>query len=53
VTLGGPIAIVESGGSPPVFAEGERLAADAAQGVSIEPGTQEIGATLTVTFAIS
>lgn len=53
VTLGGPIAIVESGGAPPVFAEGERLAADAAQGVSIEPGTQEIGATLTVTFAIS
>jgi uncharacterized protein len=53
VTLGGPIAIVESGGSPPVFAEGERLAADAAQGVAIEPGTQEIGATLTVTFAIS
>jgi uncharacterized protein YggE len=53
VTLGGPIAIVESGGSPPVFAEGERLAADAAQGVPIEPGTQEIGATLTVTFAIS
>jgi uncharacterized protein YggE len=27
--------------------------ADAAQGVPIEPGTQEIGATLTVTFAIS
>ncbi|MEX2465160.1 MAG: SIMPL domain-containing protein [Gaiellaceae bacterium] len=53
VTLGGPIAIVESGGAPPVFAEGERLAADAAQGVPIEPGTQEIGATLTVTFAIS
>lgn len=53
VTLGGPIAIVESGGSPPVFAEGERLmAADAAQ-VPIEPGIQEIGATLTVTFAIS
>lgn len=53
VTLGGPVAIVESGGSPPILAEGERLAADAAQGVPIEPGTQEIGATLTVTFAIS
>jgi uncharacterized protein YggE len=53
VTLGGPIAIVESGGSPPVFAEGERLAADTAQSVPIQPGTQEIGATLTVTFAIS
>jgi uncharacterized protein YggE len=53
VTLGGPIAIVESGGSPPVLTEGERLMADAAQGVPIEPGTQEIGATLTVTFAIS
>jgi uncharacterized protein YggE len=53
VTLGGPIAIVESGGSPPVFAEGERLAAEAAQGVPIEPGTQEVVATLTVTFAIS
>jgi uncharacterized protein len=53
MTLGSPIAIVESGGSPPVFAEGERLAMDAAQGMPIEPGTQEIGATLTVTFAIS
>mgnify|MGYP003287858752 CR=1 FL=1 len=53
VTLGGPVAIVESGGSPPVLTEGERLMADAAQGVPIEPGTQEIGATLTVTFAIS
>jgi uncharacterized protein len=53
VTLGGPIAIVESGGGPPQVFEGERLAADAAQGVPIEPGTQEIGAILTVTFAIS
>jgi uncharacterized protein len=53
VTLGGPIAIVESGGAPPVLTEGERLMADAAASVPIEPGTQEIGATLTVTFAIS
>ena len=54
VTLGGPIAIVESGGGSPQPFAGERLmAADAAQGVPIEPGTQEIGATLTVTFAIS
>lgn len=53
VTLGGPVAIVESGGGSPPVVAGERLAADAAQGVPIEPGTQEIGATLTVTFAIS
>jgi hypothetical protein len=52
VTLGAPIAIIESGsgGTPtPVY---DRMAAGAAE-MPIEPGTQEISASLTVTFAIS
>jgi uncharacterized protein len=52
VKLGAPVAIIESGGggSPvPVY---DRLAAGAAE-MPIEPGTQEISATLTVTFSIS
>ena len=53
VSLGAPIAIVESGGGYPVPMY-ERAAADAAGGgVAIEPGVDEITATLTVTFAIS
>jgi uncharacterized protein YggE len=53
VTLGAPVAIVEGGGAPPVpFAE--RAVADAAGvDVPIEPGRQDVTATLTVTFAIS
>ena len=52
VTLGAPVAIVESGGAPtPMY---ERAAMDAAGGsVAIEPGVDEITATLTVTFSIS
>jgi uncharacterized protein len=53
VTLGAPVAIVESagGGAIPYY---ERGAADAAAAeVAVEPGTQDVGATLTVTFAIS
>lgn len=51
VSLGAPLAIVEGGG----FGGGpvplmERAAADAA--VQIEPGSQQVTATLTVTFAI-
>jgi uncharacterized protein len=51
VTLGGPVAIVESGGggSPVPTYDRAALSAD----VQIEPGTQEISATLTVTYAIS
>jgi uncharacterized protein len=50
VTLGAPVAIVESGGGTPgpVY---DRAALSAE--VQIEPGTQEISATLTVTYAIS
>ena len=51
VTLGAPSAIVEGGGEPmPYYARAgaEMAAAD----VAIEPGTQDLGATLTVTFAI-
>jgi uncharacterized protein YggE len=52
LTLGAPVAIVESGGVPgPVL---DRVAAGAeAASVPIEPGVNEIIATLTVTFAIS
>jgi uncharacterized protein YggE len=51
VTLGAPIAIVEGGGGGgpvPLYDGAEAAAAD----VAIEPGTQDVGATLTVTFAI-
>jgi uncharacterized protein len=51
VTLGAPIAIVEGGGgggAEPFYGQAEAAAAD----VAIEPGTQDVGATLTVTFAI-
>jgi uncharacterized protein YggE len=52
VTLGAPIAIVESGGGypTPVY-DSVRAAAESA--VPIEAGVDEIAATLTVTFAIS
>jgi uncharacterized protein YggE len=52
VVLGRPIAIVEGGGGGDVvYGEAYRTAADLA--VPIEPGTQQIQATLTVTFEIS
>ena len=52
VTLGAPIAIVESGSSypGPVY-DSVRAAAEST--VPIEPGVDEISATLTVTFAIA
>jgi uncharacterized protein YggE len=50
VALGAPVAIVESGGgTPSPMYDRAALSAD----VQIEPGTQEISATLTVTYAIS
>ena len=53
VTLGAPVAIIENGGGGypvPMYAGAEAVrAAD----IAVEPGTQEISATLTVTFAIS
>ena len=52
VTLGAPVAIVDGGGGGGVLPYYER-AAEAAADVPIEPGAQDIGASLTVTFAIS
>jgi uncharacterized protein len=52
VTLGAPIAIVESGGAPPMPVY-ESYAAAAETAIPIEPGVNEISATLTVTYAIS
>ena len=53
LTLGGPVAIVEGGGGGmPIPYYGRALADDAA-GMEIEPGQQDIQASLTVTFAIS
>ena len=53
VSLGAPVAIVEGGGGG-VVPEYDRLAAAeaGAADVAVQPGTQEVGATLTVTFAV-
>jgi hypothetical protein len=53
VTLGGPVAIVEGGGGYPVPMFDRAMAAGAESAVPIEPGVDQISATLTVTFAIS
>jgi uncharacterized protein len=54
LTLGAPVAIVEGGGSGmPIPYYGRALADEAAGGMEIEPGQQDIQASLTVTFAIS
>lgn len=52
LTLGGPIAIVESGSSVPGPLYDRAMGAAEAD-VPIEPGIDEITATLTVTFSIS
>lgn len=52
VTLGGVVNVVEGGGYAPMPVA-EEAAADAGGGVPIEPGLQELQASLTVTFAIS
>jgi uncharacterized protein YggE len=51
VKLGAPVTIIENGGGSPVPVY-DRALASAAE-MPIEPGTQEISASLTVTFAIS
>jgi len=53
VTLGGPVAIVESGGVTPGPLYDRGMAEAGGAQVPIEPGVDEIAATLTVTFAIS
>ena len=53
LTLGAPIAIVESGGGVPGPLYDRAMAGAEAAGVPIEPGTNEISAALTVTFAVS
>jgi uncharacterized protein YggE len=53
VTLGAPVAIVEGGGGAPIPYYAEAMAEAAAADVAVEPGTQDVGASLTVTFAIS
>lgn len=53
VSLGAPVAIAEGGGSLPGPALYDRAsAAGAAEVAPVEPGTQQVSATLTVTFAI-
>jgi len=53
VTLGAPVAIVESGGGTPGPVYDRGLAEAGGAGVPIEPGVDEIAATLMVTYAIS
>jgi uncharacterized protein len=52
VTLGVPVAIVEGGGSMPIPYYRGAAAEAAVADMAVEPGTQDVGATLTVTFAI-
>jgi uncharacterized protein YggE len=52
VTLGAPLAIVDGAGGMPVPYYERAVADTAAADVPVEPGVQEVGATLTVTFAI-
>ena len=53
VTLGAPVAIVEGGGGGAVPYYGQAaMEGAAAADVAVEPGTQDVGASLTVTFAI-
>ena len=54
VSLGAPIAIVEGGGYVPGSVMGyDRAAGAAAEVAPVEPGTQQVAASLTVTFAIA
>ncbi len=49
VTLGAATAVVEGGGGAIPFAAGDR----ASEAAVVEPGTQEVQASVTVTFAVS
>lgn len=59
VKVGGVVSVDDSSGgvSPPIFAqagaEAAKASADASAPVPIEPGTQEVGATVTVVFTYS
>jgi uncharacterized protein len=53
LTLGAPVAIVESGGGVPGPLYDRAMAGAEAASVPIEPGVDEITATVVVTFAIS
>jgi uncharacterized protein YggE len=53
VALGRPVATVESGGGSPGPVYDRMAGAAESADVPIEPGIDEITATLTVTFAIS
>ena len=54
VTLGAPIAIVEGGGYVPgPMTSYDRAAGAAAEVAPVEPGTQQVSASLTVTFSIA
>ena len=53
VTLGAPVAIVEGGGAMPMPYYGRATLDAGAAEMSVEPGEQDIQASLTVTFAIS
>jgi uncharacterized protein YggE len=55
VSLGAPIAIVEGGGyvPGPVLGYDRAAGASAADVAPVEPGTQQVSASLTVTFAIA
>jgi uncharacterized protein YggE len=52
VALGAPLAIVDGGSEGMPVPYYERAVAGAAVDVPVEPGVQEVGATLTITFAI-
>jgi uncharacterized protein len=53
LTLGGPVAIVEAGMPTPVYDARTLAAAEAADSVPVEPGVENVTATLTVTFSIA
>lgn len=53
VSLGRITAVVEAGGGAPPVPYANALKAEAAGGTPIEPGTQQLTATVTVTFSVS
>lgn len=53
VSLGPAVAIVEGATSQPPLPYYERAVADAASGTTVQPGTERIEASVTVTFALA